>query len=383
MTHILLIADRMTRSHRTGIDLYYDKMIYWLPRLAPEINFTVVSFGDPDLQLPDAPPNIRHKGLSTSRRSLYLRAFLPLPNPLAKLIDSVDLVHAMMPLPIQTDKPLLTTIYDVTPMLMPEMYPWHSRLIFQRSVQCLKAQGSHFTTISQQTADDLNKLFSIDKNAIYAIHLGVDDDFYTPSDTARKQQMQEKYKLPERYFFYSGSMHKRKNLPTALEAYTIFKRSDTTNTRLVIAGRMELGGDALVMEIKKRGLTDDVILPGYVDANDLPMVISGSVALLYPSLYEGFGLPVLEAMRCGTPVIAAHSGSIPEIAGGYALLCEPIDASCFAQMMTQVSTDSVYRSGIIEPARAWASQFTWRSTAAQTLKRYENLMQVQIYGTRS
>lgn len=374
MTHILLVADRMTRPHRTGIDLYYDKLIYWLPRLAPQFNFTVVSFGEPNLQLPDAANNIRHIGLSTSRRSINLRAFLPLPNPLSEFIDTVDLVHVMMPLPIQSNKPLLTTIYDVTPLLIPAMYSWYIRLTFQRSIQRLKAQGSRFTTISQHTAGDLNRLFSIDENMIHPIHLGVDSDFHISDDVARKQQVREKYKLPERYFFYIGSMHKRKNLPTALDAYSIFKRSDATSTRLIIAGRMELGGDELRRQIEERGLSSDVILPGYVDASDLPFAIAGSVALLYPSLYEGFGLPVLEGMMCGTVVIAARSASIPEIAGDHALLCEPMDAACFAQMMTLVSTNDSYRAKMIEPARAWAGQFTWRSTATQILKLYETLM---------
>jgi len=375
MTHILLVADRMTRPHRTGIDLYYDKLIHWLPRLAPQFDFTVVSFGESDLKLPDAAPNIRHVGLPISRRSLYLRAFLPLKNPLAGLENEVDLVHTMMPLPIQSTKPLLTTIYDITPLLMPEIYPWHSRLIFRQSIQKLQAQHSRFTTISQHTADDLSRLFSIDKNVIYPIHLGVDDDFHIPDDPARRQQVRKKYQLPERYFFYAGSMHKRKNLPTALEAYKIFKRSDTTNTRLVIAGRMELGGDALLRQIEERGLTSEVVLPGYLDAADLPFAIAGSVALLYPSLYEGFGLPVLEAMTCGTAVITARSSSIPEVAGDHALLCDPLDADCFAQMMARVSTDSAYRTKMIESARTWAARFTWRSTAEQTLKLYETIMQ--------
>lgn len=374
MTHILLITDRLQRPQRTGIDLYYDKLIYWLPRLAPEINFTIVSFGEPDLQLPNAAPNIRHRGLATSRRSLYLRAFLPLANPLSDLLESADFAHLMMPLPLQSDKALLTTIFDVTPMLMPEMYPWHSRLIFQQSIQQLKARGSRFTTISQQTGDDLSRLFSIEKSAIYPIHLGVDDDFCIPDDPGRSKQVREKYSLPERYFFYAGSMHKRKNLPTALDAYTLFKRSDATNTRLVIAGRMELGGNELLKQIEKRELSQDVVLPGYLDANDLPFVIADSVALLYPSLYEGFGLPVIEAMMCGTPVIAARSGSIPEIAGSYAVLCEPLDAKCFAQMMTRVSVDEALRRQIITQARAWASQFTWRSTATQILKLYQTLL---------
>jgi glycosyltransferase involved in cell wall biosynthesis len=374
MTHILLIADRMTRSHRTGIDLYYDKMIYWLPRLAPQINFTVVSFGEPDLPLPNAAPNIRHIGLLTSRRSLYLRAFLPLNNPLSGLLSSIDFVHTMMPLPLQSDKRLLTTIFDLTPLLMPEIYPWHSRLIFQRSVRRLIAQGSRFTTISKHTADDLSRLFSIDSSLIYPVHLGVDDEFHVPDDPARCQQVREKYHLPERYFFYVGSMHKRKNLPTALESYAIFKRADTTDTRLVIAGRMELGGERLLKEIAARGLADDVVLPGYVDADDLPFAIAGAVALLYPSLYEGFGLPVIEAMMCGTPVIAARTGSIPEIAGEYALLCEALDAHCFAQMMSRINTNDGFRAHTVAQAHGWAAQFTWRSTATQVLQLYKTLL---------
>jgi glycosyltransferase involved in cell wall biosynthesis len=370
MTHILLVADRMTRPYRTGIDLYYDKLIYWLPRLAPQINFTVVSFGEPDVQLPNAAPNIRHIGLTTSRRNLYLRAFLPLSNPLSVLTESFDLVHVLMPLPILTDSPLLTTVYDVTPLLMPELYPWHTRQLFRRSVEHLKAVGSRFTTISQNTADDLARFFSIDKSRIFPVRLGVDDDFLIPDNLARQEEVRRKYKLPERYFFYAGSMHKRKNLPTVLDAYMLYKRINGNDTQLVIAGRMDLGGDELLKQIEQRGLKDGIILPGYLDADDLPFAIAGATALLYPSFYEGFGLPILEAMMCGTPVIAANTGAIPETANGHALLCDPLDVECFAQSMSTVNRNDSLKSKTILEARAWASQFTWRATVEQILKLY-------------
>jgi glycosyltransferase involved in cell wall biosynthesis len=373
MTHILLVADRMTRAARTGIDRYYDKLIKWLPRLAPEWDFTVVSFGEADQTLAGAAPNIRHCGLPVSRRDFMLRAFSGL-NPLAAWTAQADVVHVMMPLPVRAQKPLLMTVFDMTPLQMPELYPFHSRWIFRHSIRLLNRQNSHFTTISQQVGADLRQFFSIPDHHIHPILLGADEDFRVPDDMTRAKVVVKKYRLPDRYFLYIGSMHKRKNLATALEAYALYRRHSSATVRLVLAGRMEMGGDTLKQKISEYGLDDAVVLPGYIEDEDLPLLMANAVALLYPSIYEGFGLPPIEAMACGTPVIAAHSGSIPEVTGGHAVLCDPFDAPCFANMMTRLSSDSELRTSLMDGAREWAGRFTWRSTAERTLELYKRLL---------
>ena len=378
MTKVLLFTDFFLRPERTGIDLYCDKLVYWLPRLAPHLDFTLVSLGEPDQRLPSFAPNLKHWGLPMSRRRFLLASMLGLGNPLQTSLDRFDLVHLMVPLPVVTSKPLLATVYDLTPVLMPRYYGaygWYIPLIFRWTCRRLVAQNSRFSVISDCTGKDLHDLFQVPLDRIHRIYLGVGEEFQMVN-SAQTQQVRARYHLPDSYFLYIGSMHKRKNLPTLLRAYRLFRTQDTTNTKLVLAGRMSLGGDELKQQIQEHGLEEEIVLLGYVESADLPAVIGGAAALLYPSLYEGFGLPALEAMACGTPVVTSTGGSIPEVTGGHALLCEPLDASCFCEAMLRIVSETELRIELAKRGLDWATRFSWRLAAGETLQLYERILGV-------
>lgn len=375
MTRILIILDKIARPYATGIDMYYSMLLKWLPRLAPDLDFTVLSFAEPIHKFADDITNIRHHSLPMTRRGIIIRnALSVLPNPLSRWVKNADLVHLMMPMPLRISNPrIVATIYDLSPLLLPQIYPWYARVTIRRTIRRLQLQNTHFLTISCQTEEDLIRLFNVENSRVHPIHIGVDEMFQVPDNAQEIEVIRHQYQLPDRYFLYTGSMHKRKNLSTLLEAFARFKETDHTNTKLVLAGRMELGGDLLLQRLKTYRRQSQLILLGYVPAPDLPKVIAGAKALLYPSLYEGFGLPALEAMRCGTPVIASTGGAIPETTGGYAHLCEPIDVACFAQQMKQIVQDGM-RPDQILAAREWAKQFSWETTASQTVQVYRTLL---------
>ncbi len=374
MTRILLIADQFLRPHRTGIDVYYDSLVHWLPRLAPDLDFTLASLGEPDQQSPAFAPNFRHKGLPLSRRRFYLASLLRLGNPFQALLDQADLVHLMVPLPLATDKPLLTTVHDLTPLLMPWAYTWYSVLITRWTLRRLAAQKSHFIAVSDCTKSDLHRLTHVPMDRIHRVYEGVGEAFRVIDDTQQIEQARARYGLPERYFLYTGSMHPRKNLLTALKAYRLFKAHDTTDTKLVLAGRMSVGGAALTRQIREHNLEESVVLPGYIDGADLSAVIGGAVAVIYPSLYEGFGFPALEAMACGVPVIASNASSLPEVTGGHALLCDPLDARCFAESMQRIVSDAGLRDALVRGGFVWVKRFSWKAAAQETLQLYAHLL---------
>lgn len=374
MIRILLVVDQLLRPHRTGIDVYYDNMVHWLPRLAPDWNFALISFGEPDQQLPSFAPNLEHRGLAISRRRFRLTSMLKENSSLRVLCEWADLVHLLMPLPVVTNRPLFVTVHDLTPLLMPQAYRWYHRLTTRWTLRRLVVRNSHFNVVSDCTGKDLRNLFQVPAGHVHRVYEGVGEEFKVIDNAQRAQQVRARYHLPDRYFLFTGSMHKRKNLPTLLKAYRLFRKKDTTNTGLVLAGRMSLGGDVLKRRVQEYRLQKSVWLPGYIDSADLPTVIGGATALLYPSLYEGFGLPALEAMACSTPVIASRAGSIPEVTGGHALLCDPLDANGFAKAMHRIISDGALRSRLIEDGLDWAARFSWRSTAEATLRLYKEIL---------
>jgi glycosyltransferase involved in cell wall biosynthesis len=262
---------------------------------------------------------------------------------------------------------------------MPNSYRWHERFLTRQAIRRLVVTGSLFNVISEQTGKDLRKLLGVSQTRVHSVHLGVGEEFHPESDPVKIREVRGKYNLPEQYFLYIGSMHPRKNLPTLLKAYQLFHQTDDTGTQLVIAGRMDLGGDQLIAQIQDYGLESLVTLPGYLDEEDLPVVISEAAAMLYPSIYEGFGLPVLEAMACGTVVIASRAGSIPEVAEGFALLCDPFDVAGFADAMRRVLSDAVWCVRTTEDGLQWAKRFSWESTAVSTLGLYVELLNGLVF----
>ncbi|MBN1681621.1 MAG: glycosyltransferase family 4 protein [Anaerolineae bacterium] len=375
MAHILLIADRMLRRERTGIDAYYDALVHWLPRLAPDTEFTLLSFGEPNAPV----PNLRHVGLSTSRRALFLRSIMLGGNAsLRPYVQRADLVHLLMPLPLTSDKPLLTTIHDLAPYAVPQTFTWRQRALFRYTLRHLVNHSSRFITASNHTADDLRRVFRVPPHVVDTVYLGVSDAFYVAPAAAQVQAVRETYRLPDQYFLFTGSMHPRKNLPGLLEAYRRFSEYDQTGTQLVIAGRMGLGGDVLLRLIRRCDLEHAICLPGYVDSADLPIIIGEAVAVLYPSLYEGFGLPALEAMACGTPVIASRAGALPETTGGYAVLCDPLDTAELAASMRRVLVDDTLRMSLVREGRVWSKRFRWQATAEQTLHVYNGMLEGKL-----
>ena len=373
MTHVLLVTDRFLRAERTGLDRYCDEMAYWLPRLVPGVEFTLASFGEQSVRHEWFADNIKHVGLPVSRRNFMLSALLRFNNPLGELIDAVDLVHTLIPLPVVSRKPLLVTVHDVVPLLFPQYYPWHNRFVVRWMLGRLARQNSRFIAVSKCTRDDLARLMKIPSARITTIYNGVNPAYWS-QDREGIGQARAKYHLPDRYFLYIGSMHPRKNLKTLLSAYLAFKPQDVHDVGLVLAGRMGLGGDALVQYLQDQQIQDAVTLPGYIAEADLPDVIRGSEAVIYPSLYEGFGLPALEAIACGTPVIASQSSSIPEATGENAHLCDPLDVSCFVDAMRSVVEHPEMREELSVTGPEWASRFSWKETAAGVLGLYASLV---------
>ncbi|MCX7707335.1 MAG: glycosyltransferase family 4 protein, partial [Anaerolineae bacterium] len=206
------------------------------------------------------------------------------------------------------------------------------------------------------------------RDRVITVYNGVDDAF-CPADPAAVAAFRRARGLPDRFILFLGTLEPRKNLGALLRAYAAVRtRSGEGTPKLVIAGGKGWFYERILTEVDVLGLGDDVIFPGYVAADELPWWYRAAELFVYPSRFEGFGLPVLEAMACGTPVITTTSSSLPEVAGDAAILVDPDDVSALSDAMERLLADPDLRSALRAAGLQRAARFSWKRTAAETAR---------------
>jgi glycosyltransferase involved in cell wall biosynthesis len=263
------------------------------------------------------------------------------------------------------------TLYDLTFLKFPEAHlplnRWYSRVIVPRGLRAADA----VIAISGCTKRDAVIAYGLPAERIRVIHLGVAARF-RPVDPEVAAGVRDRYHLPGSFILAVGTIEPRKNLIALLDAYRgLIDR--VVDLKLVIVGRRGWRADAFFERVRELGLENRVILPGFVPDEDLPAVYSSAEVLAFPSIYEGFGLPVLEAMACGTPVVCSNTSSLPEVAGEAAVLLAPDDVRGWEQALHQVVTDASLRLDLRQRGLAQAARFTWEATARQTQAVYEEV----------
>ncbi len=211
---------------------------------------------------------------------------------------------------------------------------------------------------SQATADDLTVFYGTPPAKIRVVYPGVDKLVVGDIDAVRR-----KYNLPERYFLFIGTLQPRKNIARLVQAYALWrKQRPNDSAALVLAG-----GQGWLYDTSWTSSVEGVHLTGYIDDVDKGALYTGALALVFPSLYEGFGFPVLEAMTCGTPVIASNTSSLPELVGEAGLLVDPLNVEAIASAMSQLSNDDYLRQYYCQLGYQQVEKFTWETAAAQLL----------------
>jgi glycosyltransferase involved in cell wall biosynthesis len=228
---------------------------------------------------------------------------------------------------------------------------------------------------SEATCLDLIRHYHIQEHKITVVYPGCDRSLAPVTDRELLTSVRARYRLAHSYLLYVGTLHPRKNLVRLIEAFAFLTASLDAETKdgasplqLVLAGQKGWLYDDILAQVRKLGLTERVRLTGYLPPADLPALLSGARAFVFPSLYEGFGLPVLEAMACGTPVICSNVSSLPEVAGDAALLVDPLDVDALAAALEQVVVDPELRRALVERGFRQAARFSWRRCARETLQ---------------
>ena len=225
-------------------------------------------------------------------------------------------------------------------------------------------------TVSNYSKSDLVQLYQADESKIKVIYNGYNRFIFKKIDDQQAiDKVLEKYGIIEPYLLYVGRIEKKKNIPKLIEAFSLLKQEHkNSNHKLILAGKASYGYDETTYTIQEFGLASDVLLTGWVEENDLPFLFSGATAFVFPSNYEGFGIPLLQAMACGTPIITSCNTSIPEVVGDAALLINPLSAKSMAEAMGKIINDPFLREDLINKGQDRVKTFSWQKCAEETLE---------------
>lgn len=285
--------------------------------------------------------------------------------------DRMDIVHESFYFPAQmgrVDVPQVFTLHDLSLMKFSQTHSRDRQMFFNRFFEDRLPEADHVIVPSEYVKTELCELCAYDENRVTVIPEGVDAHF-APRPLELVAHAVRDFGLPSDYLLFVGTLEPRKNLGTLLNALSRCR----SELPLVLVGWSGWGDSYFQGELKRLGLEGRVFFPGYVDDAQLALLYSGAVAFLYPSLYEGFGLPVLEAMACGCPVVCSNAASIPEVAGASALLADPSDIDAWAHAIDKIAFDSTLRTALIDGGLLRASTFSWQNTADQTLNLFHQL----------
>lgn len=231
--------------------------------------------------------------------------------------------------------------------------------------------ASKIITVSNFTKSELQKYYKIKKvDKIKVIYNGYNVSLCKKiTDQDKVDQVLNKYGIEKPYLFYVGRIERKKNIPALIEAFALMRESDKDiKHKLVLVGDASFGYDEVNYIIEEFDLDQDVIMTGWLEEEDLPCIYNGASAFVFPSNYEGFGIPILQAMACGVPVVASNVSSIPEVAGGAALLFDPCDIKSIAESMKRIIKDEKLKQELIEKGHQRVSNFSWEKCAQETLR---------------
>lgn len=273
---------------------------------------------------------------------------------------------------------VITTIHDMTYVLYPEIVEQKTMNRIKKGIEYSINRADKIITVSESSKNDIVKYLNVPENKIDVVYNGVEYNKFAKSYNEEDNlRIREKYKLPKNYILYMGTLEPRKNIESIVEAFKLFnEKSDLKekNFKLVIAGKKGWLFESIFNLVETLKLQDDVIFTDYIDEVDKPIIYQMARLFVFPSIYEGFGIPVLEAMAASVPVITSNVSSLPEVAGDAAILVEPKDVKSIAENMHKILSDNDLRDKLICKGHIQAKKFTWEASAEKLYKIYKSMM---------
>ncbi|MCS6842649.1 MAG: glycosyltransferase family 4 protein [Roseiflexus sp.] len=379
--HVAINAHLLAHTRtfrRAGVSNYVEALLIHLGEIDQHNQYTVYTTRGLDNAALGLPPNFR---VRPSRfPTINPRVRVPWEQALAPAllrISRADVYHGVLNvIPLACPVPSVVTIHDLSAFLFPQTFRRVNRIYTRWAIRVAARRARYLLAVSEFTKREIVRWLHVSPERIVVTPNAADARF-APPDPATLETFRRRAGLPERFVLFLGTLEPRKNLTTLLEAYARIARD--VDAPLIIGGAKGWLYEPILARAEQLGLGDRLRFVGYIDQEDQALWYAAATIFVFPSLYEGFGMPPLEAMACGTPVIVSNSSSLPEVVGATdgsadqaaALIVPPTDAEALAAAMLRLLSDAELRAELRARGLARARCFSWRTTAERTLDVYQ------------
>jgi len=371
---VSICLDLSAAAHeRAGLGRYAANLPQSMLKLEPGLNAFINDFRESRLGLPLNALPTHTAGLPRKLWRLRAAASYFGGPSLDRAFAGVTLFHATEHLlPKLTRARSVFTLHDTAYLVFPHYHLLQNRLYLTWMMPRFLARADAVIAVSENTRRDALRFYRLDPSKVHVIPEGVEPRFQPENDPQQLAEIKKRYRLPDRFILCVSTIEPRKNLLLLLEAYAAL-RPQHPQVGLVIAGGKGWLYESFFERLRSLGLETQVTLTGYVPEADLPTLINSAEVFAYPSLFEGFGLPPLEAMACGVPVVCSNASSLPEVVGDAGLLLPPDDGRGWVEALSRLLTDTVLHADLRARGLARAGHFTWETAARQTFEVYEEV----------
>ena len=363
------IDARTVLGRKTGDRSYTLGLIHGLVAVGGEHEFVLYVDADPAGALAPAAPNFCVHTITHPKGRLWTLLGLPA----AARHDALDMLHVQYMLPLHSPCPMVTTIHDVSFRLHPEWFALRDRLVFRMGLPGSLRRAAAILAVSECTRDDIVREFGVPREKIHVTLNAPPPDFQAPGPDADTEQTCARYGLTRPYVLFVGVLQPRKNPVRIVRGFVRAKREADLPHVLAIVGKRGWLYDDVFAAVEELDAKQDVVFTGYAEDEDLPALYTAADLFLFPTLYEGFGIPVLEAFACGTPTITSHAAGNAETAGDAALLVDPYSEDEIARGIVEALTNDALRDGLRRKGLARAREFSWERSAKLTIACYEQV----------
>lgn len=372
---VALYGHRLGRATGTGISVYVRELI---PAIAAESASGRLRYrigGSPE-PVDDPPPDVNLRVFrAPGPRKLLHAAWTELGLPKAdRFLGNPDLLHVLYPsCPVPSRAPIIYTVHDLMPLTTPDWFDGRERRMFQRALGDAARRAVALIADSTSIADQLRDRLGVGRDRIHVVPLATSGAFAEPRSPEAVSAACQRYGLaPGRYAVLVGAVSVRKNPGPVIAAM-----AGCSDLKLVMIGPPGAGAELVASDVDRRGLSDRVVMTGWLPREELAALLKGAIALVHPSLDEGFGMTPLEAMAAGVPAVVSDAGALPETVGDAALVVPAGDPEAWALALQRVVGDEALRAGLVARGLDRAAQFTWARTARETIAVYDRC----VYGT--
>ncbi len=364
------IDAHMVGERETGNETYIINLIRGLASLDPEAPTPQYLLYSTHLERLDAcgplPPNFARRHVAPATSALRIT----LGMPARVLADHVDVLHVTYIAPPAVSAAVVATVHDISYELYPETFSARDRAILKTLVPRTIRHAQRVITVSESSRRDIANYYNVDPEKIRVVYQSIAPNYRVLHDRAEVENVMARYGINGRYLLAVGNLQPRKNLPRLVRAFAQSKRMGAYDGRLVLVGKSMWRESQIFQEIRQHGLENEVIATGYIPEEDVVALYNGADAFIYPSIYEGFGLPPLEAMACGCPVITGKTSSLPEVVGPAGIMVDPTSEEELTQAIVAMTSDAQFRDDCIRQGLVRVQNFSATAAARDTLDVY-------------